>query len=277
MKLFKRIVSITLWAVITLNVALAGITRMPAAQRYIGGKIANTLREMLGTSVSIGRVDFGLLNRIILDDLVILDQRQQEMLRAARVSVKMDILPLMEGKVSISSAQLFGSKMCLYRRHADAPMNYQFIIDSLASKDTTTHTPLNLRVNSLIIRHSNVIFDLYDKPATAGLFNLSHLKLSDISAHINLRALTEDSLNLNVKRLSFSDHSGLAVNRLNLRLEAGRQHALLRDFLLEMPSSQLKIDTLTADYTFNGKDLQPGSLSFSGEIKDTYVTPSDLR
>ena len=277
MKLFKRIVSITLWAVITLNVALAGITRMPAAQRYIGGKIANTLSEMLGTSVSIGRVDFGLLNRIILDDLVILDQRQQEMLRAARVSVKMDILPLMEGKVSISSAQLFGSKMCLYRRHADAPMNYQFMIDSLASKDTTTHTPLNLRVNSLIIRHSNVIFDLYDKPATAGLFNPSHLKLSDISAHINLRALTEDSLNLNVKRLSFSDHSGLAVNRLNLRLEAGRQHALLRDFLLEMPSSQLKIDTLTADYTFNGKDLQPGSLSFSGEIKDTYVTPSDLR
>ena len=131
MKLFKRIISITLWAVILLNVALAGMTRMPVAQRYIGTKIANSLSEMLGTSVSIGRVDFGLLNRIILDDLVVLDQQQQEMVRAARVSVKMDVLPLMEGKISISSAQLFGSKMRLYRRNADTPMNCQFLIDSL--------------------------------------------------------------------------------------------------------------------------------------------------
>ena len=277
MKLFKRFISITLWAVITLNVALAGIARMPVAQRYIGAKIANSLSGMLGTSVSIGRVDFGLLNRIILDDLVILDQQQQEMVRAARVSVKMDILPLMEGKVSISSAQLFGSRMRLYRRHADAPMNCQFLIDSLASKDTTTHTPLNLRINSLIIRHTNVAFDQFDKPETESLFNLSHLNLRDISAHINLRTLTDDSLNINVKRLSFNEHSGLAVNRLNFRLEAGRQHALLRDMLLEMPSSQLKIDTLTADYSLHGTDLQPGSLSFIGEIKDTHITPSDLR
>ena len=277
MKLFKRIISITLWAVILLNVALAGMTRMPVAQRYIGTKIANSLSEMLGTSVSIGRVDFGLLNRIILDDLVVLDQQQQEMVRAARVSVKMDVLPLMEGKISISSAQLFGSKMRLYRRNADTPMNCQFLIDSLASKDTTTHTPLDLRINSLIIRHTNVAFDQYDKPETESIFNPSHLSLRDISAHINLRTLTDDSLNINVKRLSFSEQSGLAVNRLNFRLEAGRQHALLRDMLLEMPSSQLKIDTLSADYSLNGKDLQPGSLSFIGDIRDTYVTPSDLR
>ena len=277
MKLFKRIISITLWAVILLNVALAGMTRMPVAQRYIGTKIANSLSEMLGTSVSIGRVDFGLLNRIILDDLVVLDQQQQEMVRAARVSVKMDVLPLMEGKISISSAQLFGSRMRLYRRNADAPMNCQFLIDSLASKDTTTHTPLDLRINSLIIRHTNVAFDQYDKPETESIFNPSHLSLRDISAHINLRTLTDDSLNINVKRLSFSEQSGLAVNRLNFRLEAGRQHALLRDMLLEMPSSQLKIDTLSADYSLNGKDLQPGSLSFIGDIRDSYVTPSDLR
>ena len=276
-KLFKRIISITLWAVITLNVALAGITQMPMAQRYIGAKIADALGGMFGTSVSIGRVDFGLLNRIILDDLVILDQQQQEMLHAARMSVKMDVLPMMEGKISISSAQLFGTKVRLYRKNADAALNCQFIIDSLASKDTTTHTPLDLRINSLIIRHSNVAYDQYDKPTTSGLFNLAHIKLSDVSAHINLRKLTEDSLNINVKRLSFNEHSGLSMNRLDFRLEAGRQHALLRGLMLKMPSSQLKIDTLTADYNLNGTELIPGTLSFIGEINDTYVTPSDLR
>ena len=277
MKIFKRIISITLWAIITLNVALVGIANMPVAQRYIGAKIADALSGMLGTSVSIGRVDFGILNRIILDDLVILDQHQQEMLRAARMSVKMDVLPLMEGKISISSAQLFGTRVRLYRNNAKAEMNCQFLIDSLSSKDTTTHTPLDLRLNSLIIRHSNVIFDQHDKTTTEGLFNPAHLKLSDISAHINLRTLTNDSLNINVKRLSLNEHSGLSVNRLNFRLEAGRQHALLRGLMLEMPSSQLNIDTLTADYTFNGTKLQSGTLSFIGEIADTYVTPSDLR
>ena len=277
MKIFKWTISVLLWTVIALNVLFLGLTHLPAAQQYIGSKVAEYAGEMLGTQVCIGRVDLGILNRIIIDDVVIMDQRQQEMLRAARMSVNMDLLPLMDGKISISSAQLFGARFRLYRQNAEAPLNCQFMIDSLASNDTTSKKPLNLRINSLIVRHTNVAFDQHDQPQTEGLFNPAHLRLKDISAHINLRTLTDDSLNVNIKRFSFSEQSGLAVSSLDGRLEVGRQHAMLRDFKLQMPSSRLQIDTLTADYRMDGNQLQPGTLTFTGEIKDSHITPSDLR
>ena len=263
--------------VIALNVIAFGVTRLPVTQRFLGDKVSGFASDLLGTQVSVGRVDLGLPSRLILDDLTIHDQRQKEMIRAARVSVKMDILPMLEGKVAINSAQLFGARFRLYKPNAEAQTNFQFLLDSLASKDTTNNKPLDVRVNSLIIRHASIAYDQLDQPETEGHFNPAHLQLGDISAHINLRALTDDSLNVNVKRLSFNERSGLAVNRLGFRFEAGRQHAMLREFHLEMPSTQLMIDTLMASYQLNGQELVRGSLSFAGSISDTHITPSDLR
>ena len=52
------------------------------------------MSETLGTEVSVGRVHLGFLNRIIIDDVVILDQQQKEMLKASRLSAKVELLPL---------------------------------------------------------------------------------------------------------------------------------------------------------------------------------------
>ena len=104
------------------------------------------MSETLGTEVSVGRVHLGFLNRIIIDDVVILDQQQKEMLKASRLSAKVELLPLTQGRISISTAQIFGAHLQLYRDSLQAPANYQFVIDSLASRDTTESTPLDLRI-----------------------------------------------------------------------------------------------------------------------------------
>jgi hypothetical protein len=57
------------------------------------------------------------------------------------VSAKLDFLPLKDGKISVSSAQLFGLNANIYKQDAKSPMNIQFVLDSLASKDTTRHSP----------------------------------------------------------------------------------------------------------------------------------------
>ncbi len=276
MKRLKRIVSIIIWGVIAFNLLTAGILSMSGVQQFAGRKIAHAISNKLGTKIDIGRVSLGLFNRVIIDDVCLYDQLHKEMLRVGRLSAKIDMLPLAEGKISISSAQLFGAHARLYRCNATTAPNFQFVIDSLASKDTTSHTPLDLRISTLIIRHSSVSYDQQDIPLS-DQFTPAHLTVRDISAHINLRALTDDSLNINVKRLGFREDAGLAVDRLSFALKAGRRNALLSHFLLQMPSSQLKIDTLTANYQFNEKGLVPSSLNFSGAIKDTEITPSDLR
>ena len=276
-KILKRIISIVIWTVIALNLLTAAVLRLPVVQQSVGSKVSAVLREKLGTTVSIGRVDLGLLDRIIIDDVTILDQHHQPMLLVTRLSAKIDIWPLTQGRISISSAQLFGAHARLWKQNAQSKPNFQFVIDSLASKDTLNHTPLDLCINSMIIRRSSMTFDQKDVARTDGQFNPQHLHISDLSAHINLWALTDDSLSVNVKKLSLKEISGLDISRLSFRLTATKTHALLEHFKLQMPSSNLQIDTLTANYKLDEKGLIPGSLAYSGEIKNTTITPSDLR
>lgn len=252
------------------------VSYIPQVQHFIGGKIAGAISDKLGTEVSVGRVDLGFFNRVIIDDVKILDQQQKEMLRVGRLSVRLELLPLLDGKIAISSAQLFGAHFLLYKADAESKPNFQFVLDSLASKDTTSHTPLDLRINSLIIRRSSLTYDQMDQPRTNGVFNPKHVKVHGLSAHINLHALTDDSLNVNVKRLEFKEQSGLVVKRIKFYLAAGRKQSQLEDLLVELPQSRVQIDSLRASYLLTDSGLQKGSLDYDCKISNTHITPSEL-
>ncbi len=251
------------------------LIHLPPAQRFLGSRVAVALSDKLGTQVSVGRVDMGFLNRIIIDDVIILDQRQQEMMKASRLSAKIDLLPLTKGRISISTAQIFGAHLTLYRDSMGAKPNYQFVLDSLASDDTS-ETPLDLRINSLIMRHSSIRYDQLNAPEANGRLNPDHLRFSDISAHLVLKALKEDSLNLTVKKLSFNEQSGLNVHLLTMHVEASPRQADIQDFVLQLPHSNLTLGDVTARYQFHEGKLQPGSLHYRGSIDDASITTSDL-
>ena len=205
-----------------LYLLLLTVTQLPICQRYLGGQIATAVGEMLGTEASIGRIDIGLFNRVIIDDVRLFDQQKKEMLRVARLSVTIDPLALTKGNISILSAQLFGAHATLYKDHPQAKPNFQFVIDSLAPKDTTSQSSVNLRMNTFIIRHSSVSYDLLSEAPTPGLLNPNHLKVEDISAHMILKVFTDDSLNVNIKRLGLSEQSGLRIDHLTLKFEANK-------------------------------------------------------
>lgn len=249
---------------------------IPAVQEYLGQRAAKVLAEKLGTSVTIGRLKYGLLSHLTLYQVNIKDQRGVNMLTAGRISAHLDLLPLADGKISISTAQLFSARGKFYQRDSLSKPNFQFALDSLASKDTTSTSPLNLRINSLIIRHSTVSFDRYDLPRTAGILNPNHLRISDISSHIILKTISEDSLNVNIKRLSFKDQSGLNIRRLSMHFEGGKSSSRLTDFVLRMPGTNFQLGDIKASYRFRGDHFVTPSLHYSGSIEPSTITLSDL-
>ena len=276
LKVVKHIFSITVWILLGLYLMIMLALQLPSVQTYIGERAASYLSGKLGTSVTIGSAEVGLFNRLTLINVTLLDQQGQELLKAARVSARIDWMPLTQGRISISTAQLFGTHVKLYRKDAESTPNYQFVIDSLALKDTTETTPLDLRINSLIIRHSSVSYDSYDQPATPDVFNPNHLKVSNLSMHVSLKVLKEDSLNVNIKRLSFKEQSGLQVDRLSMKLESGRQQSRLSEFLLRMPGSNVQLGDINASYYFRDNHFVTPSLQHSGSIISSTVTPSDF-
>ncbi|MCR5131190.1 MAG: translocation/assembly module TamB domain-containing protein [Prevotella sp.] len=259
-----------------LYAAVVVLLHVPTVQQFVGDKTAQVVVDKLGTDVKVGRVNLGFLNRIIIDDVQIKDQQGNPMLNAARLSAKLDMLALTQGRIVITSAQLFGLRAALYQTAPDSDFNFQFALDSLASKDTTSHTPLDLKISSLIIRRGEVKFDKRFVAPVSGKFSPDHIHATDISAHVMLNALQDDSLNLNVKRLSMKEASGLELKNLQLKATANRQHAELQDFTLELPNSAINIDELTATYRHENGKFLPATLLFEGAIEPSTITLSDI-
>lgn len=254
---------------------LVTLLHIPAFQRFIGNQIENVLAEKLGTKVEVGQVNLGFLNRVIIDDVLIYDQMNKKMLTASRLSAKFDIVPLLEGRISVSSAQIFGLKANLYKKDAKSKNNFQFVLDSLASKEQK-ESKLDLNINSLVIRNGSVKYDQWDIPSTNNRLNLSHLDISGISGHAMLDKLTGDSLKLRLKRLEFKEKSGLDIRSLAFDLNASRHSASLKNFRLSLPRSQVNIPHLIAQYEFAGKQIDLNSIVLDGSIDNTDIQLADL-
>ncbi len=270
----KRFFNVSIWLVCGFVISLAILTHTPSVQSFIGKKVAEAVGDKLGTGVKIGRVDIGFLNRLIIDNVIIYDKEQVDMLKAGRISAKFDIIDLSRGRITITSAQLFALQARLYKPAPDKQPNFQFVLDSLASKDTETKSTLDLAIKSLVIRNGHVIYD-EKYVARTQLFSPSHINIDKISTHIMLNKLSNDSLNIYTKKFSCVEQSGMAINDFTFSLVANRSHAALRDFMLETPQSKIMIPELDLAYQCNDQGMIPSSLEYQGGLSGT-ITPSDF-
>ena len=277
LKRFKHIISCIIWTIFALYVILIVLLHLPPVQTFLGSTVATALAQKFGTEVSVGKINLGFFNRIIIDDVRMLDQKGDSMIYASRLSAKVDLLPLKDGKISVSSAQLFGLRANIYKQNAKSDMNIQFMLDSLASKDTTQHKPLDLRIGSVIIRHGSIAYNQRDIASAAGVFSPQHIGIRNLSAHIALHHLTDNDIHLSIKKIAFTDKSGLQVKNLRFKVNADKHQARLSDFQLELPKSNLELEDLIATYRTDEKGkLISETLQFEGGIKPSLITLSDV-
>ena len=276
MKKFKHICNGIIWTLIVLYLLLIVLMHLPSVQTFLGKEVAEALADKFGTKVDVGKVNLGFFNRIIIDDVMMYDQQGDSLIYASRLSAKIDYMAATQGKISVSSAQIFGLRANLYRQTAKSPANFQFVLDSLASKDTTQHKPLDLHIGSLIIRRGAIAYNQRDVAPRSGIFSPQHIRVSELSSHILLNHVTDNSIDLLLKKLSFKDESGFKLQSLHFKLQADRQKATLKEFRLLMPRSELVLDDLKATYRFEGKRFIPESLRFEGGIQQSKITFADV-
>ena len=276
MKKFKHICNGIIWTLIVLYLLLIVLMHLPSVQTFLGKEVAEALADKFGTKVEVGKVNLGFFNRIIIDDVMMYDQQGDSLIYASRLSAKIDYMAATQGKISVSSAQIFGLRANLYRQTAKSPANFKFVLDSLASKDTTHHKPLDLHIGSLIIRRGAIAYNQRDVAPRSGVFSPQHIRVSELSSHILLNHVTDNSIDLLLKKLSFKDESGFKLQSLHFKLQADRQKATLKEFRLLMPRSELVLDDLKATYRFEGKRFIPESLRFKGGIQQSKITFADV-
>lgn len=234
---------------------------------------ARALKEQLHTRVEIGSINVGFLNNIIVNDLYVEDLSHKEMLKVARVSVSINLFQLIaNGKIAISTAQLFGTKANIYKQTKDGDFNFQFLADAFKS-DNEESKPIHLQINSLIVRHADFCYNLLYEPRKSSI-DPNHLNIKNAGFNLSLKTFTPDSVNIALKRLSAKENNcGLVLKELSLKLESNKETSVLSGFTLALPKTNLNIDTLRLNHSNFDKDK-----SFSFELAKIAATicPSDF-
>ena len=274
--MLKRLIHTTVWTIISLYIIIVILLHIPTIQGHIGSWTADALSKKIGTKVSIGRIDLGFINRLIIDDICILDQKNKNLLKASRASIKINFIPLLEKRISISSIQIFGMDANLYKESNMSKTNFQFVLDSLSNKNKNNSSSIDLQVNSIVIRHGSIKYRCMSEKIKTNTFSLNNINLKHISGHIILDKLSNDSLDVKVKRLSFEEHSGLRLKKISFKLSASKNNFKLDNLNVEMPASKLHVDSIDAAYILEKNRLNFSSLTFRGSLSDSYLTPSDI-
>ena len=273
----KQAIRITVISTLVFYFGLIALLNLPAVQHRISTYAARELTRLTQAEVSIGNVDLGLLNRVVIQNVQIKDRQKKDMLGISRFSVKIDIPSLFRGKIRISSVQLFGLDARLNRAHPKAPLNCQFLIDTFASKDTTkSEKSIDLRINSVLIRRGQIHYDVLSESNTPRRFNPHHIGISELSATISLKALQTDSLNAQIRRMSFNEQSGFQLKKFALKATATPKGIHLHDLNLSLPATTVNIDTFTVAGELTAPDfISDTQTTYMGRL-NASVTPADI-
>ena len=200
------------------------------------------LSNRLNVPVRIGKVNFEWFNRLVLEDLYLEDEKGNILFDANHVTAGFETLPLLRNKFVFTTIRLFGFTLHLAKEAPDSQLNLQFVLDAFASRDTAKHSPnIDLQINSILIRKGNLRYDVSTANPSPHVFNPNHVDIQNISAKISLKVFNKDSVNANIKKMSFTEASGFKLNKLSMNIIGNKDSAFIRNFEIRLAETNLKI------------------------------------
>lgn len=267
MKYISKFIKLIVWTVALVYFAAIILTHIPAVQKRLGEETAALVAREMGAYCSIGSVNLGYLNRVIVEDLELKDQNHNDFLKARTVAVTPDLWDILKGKITISDAQLFGADINIYKDSVDGPLNCQFFLDKLSNPDSDEPSKLDLRINTLIIRNTRLAYNLNYMPRKASaIIDPNHIELKNLRSNVVLYGLREGDIELAVRKLAFSEQNGLKLDNLSCDF-------LLRDELVKLKNVDMKLSEgfLRSDSIVYNTARQKASADIDARFRDLSI------
>ena len=278
-KIFRMLLVTLLVIAVGVPTGLYVLLSLPSVQNSVRKDAERQLTELLGTPVAIGRVSIAPFNSVTLSNVSVSDSLGVKALEVERIGAGIDLWRLIgDREIVVTYAELIGLHGRLYRQAPGQPLNIDPIIKRLQPKDKNKPpTRFKLAITTVVIRKSAVDYDVRSAAMPAdGQFSASHIAVSDLRADITLPVISNDSNVVDIRRLAFTERSGLVVNSLRGRVMFTPKRLAVKDLCIEMPGSRLPLDDI--DITYGSMaNLKENWRSMSlavGLGDNAYVTPA---
>ncbi len=127
--------------ILSFFIVLILLIQAPPVQNFARKKIVAFLENKLKTRVAIGKINIGIPNKVLLENIYIEDRQKDTLLSGERISADIDMFKLIGSNVVINELEVENVTAKIKRVLPDTVYNFQFIIDAFAPKNPTPANP----------------------------------------------------------------------------------------------------------------------------------------
>lgn len=241
---------------------------LPGIHNYIRDVASDQLSELLGAEVNIGGLNVEPFNRVELTDVSIVLEGDT-VLTSSALNAGISVRNLVSGRIVITDVELMDPDVRLWRAFPDAPLNIQPILDRLKGEEGKPPTAFDLAVHTVAIRGGRASYDVLSEPQKSAL-DPNHLAVTDLRADITAPKVSNDRVTVNLKRLRFTERSGLTLRNLAARVDYTPDSIRINGLKLALPQSEIDF----TDMTLRIKDSH--RIGVIEMLNGSHVNPADL-
>ncbi|MDD4107882.1 MAG: translocation/assembly module TamB domain-containing protein [Prolixibacteraceae bacterium] len=229
-------------AVISLVAGIIIALQTSMVQTFIAKRIALVLSEKTDATVAIGKAEISFFKKIVLQDLLIEDQKSDTLLFANTISANIDTLKFRGKKLVISQLNFTDNQINL-GRDSTGKFNFIFLLDSLKSP-VKKDNKWQITCNSFGFSESGIVYknDINNQNEIINIY--------DINFGVSNFKLINDSVRFNIDKLTFNDGNGFKINQLqsvfsfrnglikisDLNFQTEKSEINNSKFIIELPS-----------------------------------------
>lgn len=234
------------------------VVSLPFVQDMIARRAEHELSTLLDMKVEIGGLSIMPFNRATLRNVAISDSLGRKAIEVDRLGAGINLWQLaIHDRIVVDYAEVIGLDAKLTRDSVGSPLNIQPMIDALMPKDKTKPPTLfDLRIDVVVMRTSNVSYDVLSAPRRKEGFDVNHIAVSGLRADLRLPRLKNDDFIIDLRRLAMAEQSGFRLENLSGSFHISNKELTARNVVVQMPGSKVAIND--QQLTYNGfEDLSP--------------------
>ncbi|MBP5474227.1 MAG: hypothetical protein J6X92_05675, partial [Bacteroidales bacterium] len=278
-KKYVKYLAYTAGILITLLIILVSLINVPAIQTMIVNKFAQHLSEEFKTSISVGRVEFRIFNKVKIEDLLIKDMNNDTLMFVGTTNVNIRKIEQEKGIFSFGKISLSDPYVAILT-DSTGSTNLNWYLDLLKERKDSTKVKKQsyISINQIDINNGRFRkINLTQDTATRSYINYNNIDVFNIDGVLNRIDICDTLKTGSLNNLSLQESSGFILKDAHIDLEMRKNSLEITSTSFETNSSTIDIPLISA-LSDNEKlfDNFINDASLKVTINNSKITLSDL-
>ncbi|MEG1642593.1 MAG: translocation/assembly module TamB domain-containing protein [Bacteroidales bacterium] len=224
------------------------ILSLNSVQRRIADFAEREISSFLNTRVAIGEIRFYPFNKAVIKDMVLFDIAGDTLFYAKRAGLSLNLSELTARRLVFNTISIESFDIAIYKGSNNGETNIQFIIDKFSGRKSAN--PFDVRISTILLQGGTLKYDVKKEPDKGqGVFDKNHICFKNILINASIKAISRDSVNINLRSLRFNEKSGFSVKKLAFKLIGNKDKIQLVNFAFETGKSYILLKNSIANIT----------------------------